>query len=278
MILDGKKLREKILNELKEKICKKDLRIKLAIILVGNNEASKVYIRNKEKACLEVGIDVIKYEMPESTSEEEVCNLINALNNNPSITGIILQSPVPKGIDFDRCSALIDSKKDVDGFTKDNIYNLYLNKETILPCTVKGILRLLEEYKIPIAGSNVVIVGRGNIVGKPLGLAMLNKDATVTWIHSKTKDIASITKNADILVVAAGSPRLITADMVKEGATVIDVGTSWVDGKLIGDVDYEEVSKKVSFITPNPGGVGPMTVAMIMDNLVEMESRSKDNG
>ena len=278
MILDGKKLKKEILAQLKNKIISENLMIKLAIILVGNDEASKVYIRNKEKACLEVGIDVIKYEMPDDTTEEEVCNLIKVLNANETITGIILQSPVPNGIDFNKCSSLIDSKKDVDGFTKDNIYNLYLNKETILPCTVKGIIRLLLEYNIPIAGSNVVIVGRGLIVGKPLGLALLNNDATVTWVHSKTKNLASITKNADILISATGKDHLITSDMVKEGATVIDVGTSWIDNKLVGDVDFESVSNVAGYITPNPGGVGPMTVAMIMDNLVEMKMRSKDNG
>ena len=272
MILDGKKVRDEILDKIKDKITKENLQIKLAIILVGDNEASKIYIKNKEKYCKSVGINVLKYVFNETATEEDVIEVINDLNDS-DITGIILQSPVPEGIDFDKCSNLIDSKKDVDGFTKDNIYNLYLGKKTILPCTVKGIIKLLEYYKIPISGSNVVIVGRGNIVGHPLSLALENMDATVTLAHSKTKNLASITKNADILISATGVKHLITKDMVKYGSTVIDVGVTRVDGKIYGDVDFENIKDIAKYITPNPGGVGPMTVAMIIDNLVEMEER-----
>lgn len=272
MILDGKKVRDEILSDLQLKIATKNLNITLAILLVGDDEASKIYIKNKEKYCKSVGINVLKYVFNETATEEDVIEVINDLNDS-DITGIILQSPVPEGIDFDKCSNLIDSKKDVDGFTKDNIYNLYLGKKTILPCTVKGIIKLLEYYKIPISGSNVVIVGRGNIVGHPLSLALENMDATVTLAHSKTKNLASITKNADILISATGVKHLITKDMVKYGSTVIDVGVTRVDGKIYGDVDFENIKDIAKYITPNPGGVGPMTVAMIIDNLVEMEER-----
>lgn len=243
MILDGKLVRDKLLDGYKEKIRNENLAIKLAIILVGDNEASKIYIRNKEKACNYVGIVVEKYLLAADTSEVELMSLIEKLNNDVSVTGIILQSPVPSHIDFDKCSGLISSKKDVDGFTKENIYNLYLGHDTILPCTVKGIIRLLEYYNVPISGANVVIVGRGNIVGHPLSLALLNMDATVTVAHSKTKDLANLTKNADILVSATGYPHLIKKDMVKNRAVVIDVGVSRVDGDIVGDVDFDNVKE-----------------------------------
>lgn len=277
MILDGKLVRDKLLDGYKEKIRNENLAIKLAIILVGDNEASKIYIRNKEKACNYVGIVVEKYLLGADTSEVELMSLIEKLSNDVSVTGIILQSPVPSHIDFDKCSGLISSKKDVDGFTKENIYNLYLGHDTILPCTVKGIIRLLEYYNVPISGANVVIVGRGNIVGHPLSLALLNMDATVTVAHSKTKDLANLTKNADILVSATGYPHLIKKDMVKNRAVVIDVGVSRVDGDIVGDVDFDNVKDVAYAITPNPGGVGPMTVAMIIDNLLMMKE-SENNG
>ena len=277
MILDGKLVRDKLLDGYKEKIRNENLAIKLAIILVGDNEASKIYIRNKENACNYVGIVVEKYLLGADTSEVELMSLIEKLNNDVSVTGIILQSPVPSHIDFDKCSGLISSKKDVDGFTKENIYNLYLGHDTILPCTVKGIIKLIEYYNIPIAGANVVIVGRGNIVGHPLSLALLNMDATVTVAHSKTKNLANLTKNADILISATGHPHLIKKDMVKDGAVVIDVGVSRVDGHILGDVDFEFVKEIAYAITPNPGGVGPMTVAMIIDNLLMMKGR-ENNG
>lgn len=275
MILDGKFVRDKILNDLQEKIATNNLKITLAILLVGDNEASKIYIKNKEKYCKLVGINVLKYVFNETATEDDVIEVINDLNADDGITGIILQSPVPEGIDFDKCSNLIDSKKDVDGFTAYNIYNLYLGKETILPCTVKGIIKLLEYYEIPISGADVVIVGRGNIVGHPLSLALENLDATVTLAHSKTKNLKEITKQADILISATGVKHLITKDMVKKGAAVIDVGVTRDNGKIYGDVDFENVKDVAGYITPNPGGVGPMTVAMIIDNLVSMKEREK---
>ena len=270
MILDGKKLRDELLVQYKEKIREEKLNITLAIILVGNNEASKLYIKNKEKYCTEVGIKVDKYLLAEATSEEVLINLIKDLNEAKEVTGIILQSPVPNGIDFDKCSGMILPSKDVDGFTKDNVYNLYLNKKSILPCTVKGIIKLLEHYNIEINGKNVAIIGRGNLVGKPLAMALENRNATVSLLHSKTKDLKMFTKDADIVVVACGIPKLLKKDMIKEGSVVIDVGISRVDGKIVGDIDFDNIKDIATFVTPNPGGVGPMTVAMIIDNLIEM--------
>ena len=275
-LLDGKKVRDEVLEDLKQKIAENNLVIKLAIILVGNNEASKIYIRNKEKACKNVGIEVEKHLLDEKTREEDLITLINKLNEDASVTGIILQSPVPTHIDFDKCSGLIKASKDVDGFTDENIYNLYLGNDTIMPCTVKGIIKLLEYYDIPLEGANVVIVGRGNIVGHPLSLALINKNATVTVAHSKTKDLSNVTKNADILISATGVAHLITASMVKPGAAVVDVGVSRIDGHIVGDVDFDNVKDVASWITPNPGGVGPMTVAMIIDNLFMMKWRDKN--
>ena len=270
MILDGKKLRDELLVQYKEKIKEEKLNITLAIILVGNNEASKLYIKNKEKYCTEVGIKVDKYLLDEDTSEEVLINLIKDLNEDEKVTGIILQSPVPDGIDFDKCSGMILPSKDVDGFTKDNVYNLYLNKKSILPCTVKGIIKLLEYYNIEINGKNVAIIGRGNIVGKPLAMALENRNATVSLLHSKTKDLRMFTKDADIVVVACGIPKLLKKEMIKEGSVVIDVGISRVDGKIVGDIDFDNIKDIALFVTPNPGGIGPMTIAMIIDNLIEM--------
>lgn len=270
MILDGKKLRDELLVQYKEKIKEEKLNITLAIILVGNNEASKLYIKNKEKYCTEVGIKVDKYLLDEDTSEEVLINLIKDLNEDEKVTGIILQSPVPDRIDFDKCSGMILPSKDVDGFTKDNVYNLYLNKKSILPCTVKGIIKLLEYYNIEINGKNVAIIGRGNIVGKPLAMALENRNATVSLLHSKTKDLKMFTKDADIVVVACGIPKLLKKEMIKEGSVVIDVGISRVDGKIVGDIDFDNIKDIALFVTPNPGGIGPMTIAMIIDNLIEM--------
>ena len=268
MILDGKKLRDELLVSYKEKISKNNLSITLAIILVGDDEASKLYIKNKEKYCSMVGIKVIKYLLPKETSEEELMTLIKKLNEKEEVTGIILQSPVPSNIDFDKCSGLIKASKDVDGFTKENVYNLYLNKKSILPCTVKGIIKLLDSYNIELSGKDVVIIGRGNIVEKLLNLD--TDDSIDTILDSKTKDMIKYTKSADIVVVACGVPKLLKRDMIKQGAVVIDVGISRTDTGIIGDIDFESIKDVASYVTPNPGGVGPMTVAMIIDNLIEM--------
>ena len=273
LILDGLILKNKILDLAKEKIEREGLKLTLAIIQVGDNSASNIYIKNKIRACEKVGINVIYKRLDSDILEEDIIKIINYFNNDDKVTGIILQSPLPEGLDFDKCSSYIFASKDVDGFTKENIYNLYLNKKGILPCTVKGILRLLEEYNVSVEGASVAIVGRGNIVGKPLALAMENRNATVTLCHSKTKNLKEVTSHADIVIAACGVPHLITADMIKDKAIVIDVGISNVSNKIVGDVDFETVKKKAAFITPNPGGVGPMTVAMIIDNLIEMGGR-----
>lgn len=278
ILMDGKALRDKILNEIKEKIAKENIKASLAIILVGENEASKIYIKNKVKACNEVGIVPKTFFLPENTEEKEVCKLIKQLNEDKEITGIILQSPVPNHINFDNCSSLIEQFKDVDGFTMSNTYNLYLNKQALMPCTVRAVIKILDEYNIKLEGANVVIIGRGNIIGKPLSLALLNRNATVTIAHSKTKNLKEITKNADILVSAVGKANLVTVDMIKENAVVIDVGISRVNGKVVGDVDFENVASKCSHITPVPGGVGPMTVAMIMNNVLKAKEMSDNNG
>ena len=271
MILDGKKLREELLANYKKIIEKENLKIKLAIIQVGDNEASNIYVKNKEKYCNMVGIKTDIYKLSSDTKEEELINLIDKLNKIEEVTGIILQSPVPKHINYDKCSKTILSSKDVDGFTKENIYKLYMNEDTIMPATVKGIIVLLKKYNINIDGSNVVIIGRGNIVGKPLSLALTNENATVSLLHSHTKDITKYTKEADIIISACGTPNIITSDMIKDNSVVIDVGVNRINGKIVGDVDFESVSKKASYITPNPGGVGPMTIAMIIDNLIKLK-------
>lgn len=268
-ILDGKKYRDELLDEYKSQIESENLQIRLDIILVGNDYSSQIYVRNKIKYCEFVGIKTVLHHLDENIKEEELIELINDLNNDNSVTGIILQSPVPKHIDFKKCAGLIDSKKDIDGFTMKNIDSLYHNQELLVPCTVKGIIKLLEHYNIPIQGKNVVIVGRGEIVGKPLSLALTNRNATVTLCHSKTKNLGEITKNAEILISAVGKEKLITGDMVKNDFIGVDVGiTRTSEGKICGDFDFENVKEKASYITPVPGGVGPMTIAMIIDNLI----------
>lgn len=276
MVLDGKKLRDELLIKYREHILKNNLKIKLAIIEVGNNEASNIYIKNKVKCCKDVNIETEVFKLDEGVTYLDVSNLIDKLNNDKNITGIILQSPIPKHLDYDKLSNLIKSCKDVDGFTKENVYRLYLNKKGIIPCTVKGIIRLLEDANITLEGKNVVIVGRGNIVGKPLAIALENKNATVTLCHSKTLNLKEITKNSDILIAACGVHNLITEDMVTKDEILIDVGISKIDGKIVGDIT-DEAKKKSAYYTPNPGGVGPMTVAMIIDNLIEMKE-GENNG
>lgn len=268
-ILDGKKYRDELLEKYKYQIESENLQIRLDIILVGNDYSSQIYVRNKIKYCEFVGIKTVLHHLDENIKEEELIELINDLNNDNSVTGIILQSPIPDHINFKKCAGLIDSKKDIDGFTMKNIDSLYHNQELLVPCTVKGIIKLLEHYNIPIQGKNVVIVGRGEIVGKPLSLALTNRNATVTLCHSKTKNLGEITKNAEILISAVGKEKLITGDMVKNDFIGVDVGiTRTSEGKICGDFDFENVKEKASYITPVPGGVGPMTIAMIIDNLI----------
>ncbi len=246
------------------------------IIQVGDNSESNVYVRNKIKYASNIGIKAILHKLDENTTEDELVELIEELNNDEEVTGIILQSPIPSSLDFNYLAEMIKPEKDVDGFTNYNIEAIYHNRENILPCTVKGVIKLLEKYNVTLEGKRVVIVGRGEIVGKPLALALTNRNATVTLCHSHTKNLGDITRNADIIVSAVGRKDLITGDMVKDGFIGIDVGISVVDEKMYGDFAFDEVMDKAVLITPVPGGVGPMTVAMIMDNLIEM--RSKENG
>lgn len=273
VILDGKAISKKVREELKikaEELKQKNIAPKLAVIMVGDDPSSKIYVRNKSKACEEVGIEFEEYLLGENIKNEELLNLIEELNNREDIHGILLQSPIPKHLDINLAFRTIKPEKDVDGFHPVNIGKLSLNQECFVSCTPFGIMRMLAEYNIDIEGKHAVIIGRSNIVGKPMIQCMLNKHATVTVCHSKTKNLSEITKQADILVAAIGKPKFITEDMVKDGAVVIDVGINRnEEGKVCGDVDFENVSKKASYITPVPGGVGPMTIAMLMNNIIK---------
>ncbi len=269
-IIDGKKLAQKIRLELKTEAEKFKTRPKLAVILVGNDPASKIYVRNKNKACEEVGINYEEHVLEETTKMEDLLQLIDRLNSDDSINGILLQAPLPKHLEINRAFEEISPIKDVDGFNPINIGKLLIGEDAFISCTPYGIIKMLEEYNIPIQGKNAVVVGRSNIVGKPLAQCLLNKNATVIICHSKTENLSNYTKNADILISAVGKANLITADMVKEGATVIDVGMNRSDnGKLCGDVDFENVKEIASYITPVPGGVGPMTITMLMNNVIK---------
>ena len=272
-IIDGKQLAKKTREKLKyevEDLKKEVIQPKLAVIMVGDNSASQIYVRNKSKACNDVGIEFEEYLLPGTTKQEELLDVIEKLNNNKEINGILLQSPIPDGLDINEAFRKISPEKDVDGFHPVNVGKLVLGQDTFVSCTPYGIMKMFEEYNIDLEGKNAVVIGRSNIVGKPMSQCLLNKNATVTICHSRTRNLPEITKNADILVSAIGRPEFVTADMVKDGAVVIDVGINrTAEGKLKGDVDFENVSKKASYITPVPGGVGPMTIAMLMNNVVK---------
>lgn len=272
-ILNGKLVAEKIRHKLKNDVqdLKKDgIKPKLAVIMVGDDPSSKIYVRNKSIACNEIGIDYEEFLLDLDTTMEELLQLIDKLNNDKSINGILLQSPIPKGLDINEAFKAINPDKDVDGFNPCNVGKLCLGQDTFISCTPYGIVKLLEEYGINIEGKDAVVVGRSNIVGKPMMQCLLNKNATVTVCHSKTIKLERATKKADILVVAIGKPKFITKDMVKDGAVVIDVGINRDEnGKICGDVDFDGVSEVASYITPVPGGVGPMTIAMLMNNIVK---------
>ncbi len=272
-IIDGKGLAKKIRENLKkdvDELRKEGIISKFAVILVGEDPASKIYVRNKNKACVEIGIEYEEHVLKQDTTMEELLRLIDKLNKDKSINGILLQSPLPQHLDINEALKQIDYKKDVDGFNPVNVGKLSLGQDCFVSCTPYGIIRMLEEYKIPTEGKNAVIIGRSNIVGKPLIQCLLSKNATVTVCHSKTQNIEEITKNSDIIIAAMGKPKFLKGNMVKQGATVIDVGINRMEnGKIVGDVDFEEVSKKTSYITPVPGGVGPMTIAMLMNNIVK---------
>ena len=271
IIMDGKELSKKIRAEIKEeveKLNKKNIFPKLAVIMVGNDLASKVYVKSKNKACKEVGIEYEEFLLDENIKMEELLEVIEKLNSRDDIHGILLQSPIPNQLDIYTAFETIDFRKDVDGFNPINIGRLALKRYTFISCTPYGVMKLFKQYKINLKGANVVILGRSNIVGKPLSQCLLNEDATVTICHSKTKNIEEITKNADIVISAIGKPRFVKENMIKKGAVVIDVGINRLEEGLVGDVDFEKVKEKASYITPVPGGVGPMTIAMLLHNVV----------
>ena len=272
-LIDGKKISQEIKDELKEKVAKlKEQGIEgaLAVIQVGSDPASSVYVRNKKKACEYIGIRSESYELPEDTTEEELLDLIEKLNKDAKINGILCQLPVPAHMDEKKIIRTIAPEKDVDGFHTQNVGALVVGEQGYVSCTPAGVIQLLKRSGIEINGKNCVVVGRSNIVGKPMALLMLRENATVTICHSKTSNLKEICKEADILIVAIGKPQFITAEYVKDGAVVIDVGIHRnADNKLCGDVKFDEVEPLCSAITPVPGGVGPMTIAMLMKNCVE---------
>lgn len=268
-IIDGKvisaSVKERVRAEV-EILKQKGITTGLAVIIVGEDPASKVYVSNKKKACEALGIISEEYALPESTTQAELLQLINKLNNKKSINGILCQLPLPKHLDETAVINAISPEKDVDAFHPQNVGRIMQGDYDFVPCTPAGIMEMLEYEGVDITGKNCVVIGRSNIVGKPMGMLLLHKNGTVTICHSKTRDLKEVCKSADILVAAVGRPNFVTADMVKEGAVVIDVGINRVDGKLVGDVDFEAVKDKCSAITPVPGGVGPMTIAMLMQN------------
>ncbi|MFQ7035563.1 MAG: bifunctional methylenetetrahydrofolate dehydrogenase/methenyltetrahydrofolate cyclohydrolase FolD [Candidatus Borkfalkia sp.] len=269
-IMDGKALAAKLRAELKEKVAalkEGGKEIGLAVVLIGDDQASKVYVRNKIKGCEEVGIRSYSFNLPASASQRDAENLVKELVASDNIHGILVQLPLPSHLDEQAILKLIPPAKDVDGFCAQNVGNLAMNRETIVACTPFGVMKLLEEYGVDPRGKNAVVLGRSNIVGKPMAMLLLNADATVTVCHSKTKNLKEVCAGADILVVAIGRAKFVTADMVKEGAVVVDVGMDRDEnGKLCGDVDFESVKDKASLITPVPGGVGPMTITMLLYN------------
>ncbi len=268
-ILDGKTLSAKIKEEIAAEIAAKNIKAGLAVIIVGDDPASRVYVNNKKKACAVCGIRSEEYALPAETTEDELIELIKKLNEKDDIDGILCQLPLPSHINEEKVLLTIDSNKDVDAFHPVNVGKIMIGNFDFLPCTPAGVMELIKLSGIDPSGRECVVVGRSNIVGKPQAMLLLHANGTVTICHSRTKNLAEVTKRADILVAAVGKPKFITADMVKDGAVVIDVGMNRVDGKLCGDVDFEPVSEKASAITPVPGGVGPMTIAMLMRNTLK---------
>jgi methylenetetrahydrofolate dehydrogenase (NADP+)/methenyltetrahydrofolate cyclohydrolase len=281
-IIDGKKVSASIL----EKLTIQTERLKnqfgrtpgLATVLVGEDPASQVYVRNKNKRCKEIGFQSFEQNLPADVSETDLLKLVNDLNQNPEVDGILVQLPLPGHIRSELILEAILPEKDVDGFHPINFGGLASGKDVLSPCTPTGVIEMLDHYEIPIEGKNAVILGRSNIVGKPQALLLLHRNATVTICHSRTKNLAEVTSSANLLVAAIGKPNYVTANMVREGAVVIDVGINRVDGKLTGDVDFKPVAEKASYITPVPGGVGPMTIAMLMSNTLKAFQARVDAG
>lgn len=275
MILDGKKIKNIILDELRDEVSKLSVKPKLVVVQVGNNEASNVYIKQKNNMCNYVGYDFKHIKLDDNISVDELLSVIDRLNNDKDVNGILVQLPLPSHIDSKIVVNSISPLKDVDGLTDLNNGMLFHNKDSLYSCTPYGIMELLSRYNISVSGKNVVIVGRSDLVGKPMVMMMLNKDATVTVCHSKTKNLSEFTKKADILVVAVGKSNFINGDMVSDNTIVIDVGISRTENGLCGDVDFESVVDKCSYITPVPGGVGPMTVAMLAKNILKAYKMQK---
>lgn len=268
-ILDGKALAQKITNEIKKEVSSLEKKPKLAVVLVGNNPASEIYVRNKQKKAIELGFESVVLPLPEDISEENLLEHIYILNEDTSINAILVQLPLPKHLNQKRILEAIEPIKDVDGFTSYNFGRLALGyKPYAIPCTPKGIIRILDEYELDIEGKNVIVIGRSNIVGKPISLLLQSRNATVTMAHSKTKNLNDLILASDIVVSAVGIPNLVKN--VKNDAIVIDVGINRTDKGLCGDIDFEKTSKTASYITPVPGGVGPMTIAMLMENTLEL--------
>ena len=268
--LDGQALAKKVVGEVKKQVAEAGLSPGLAVLIVGENPASRIYVDSKKKDCKKCGIRSEEYAMPENTSEESILKLIGELNAKDDIHGILVQLPLPKGINSDKIIQAISPDKDVDGFHMQNVWRIFINDYAFLPCTPAGIVEILAHYGIDTKGKHCVVVGRSTIVGKPMAMMMTNLNATVTVCHSMTKDLPSITRQADILVAAIGKANMVTKGMVKEGAVVIDVGINRLDGGgICGDVDYDSVKEVASYITPVPGGVGPMTRAVLMKNTLK---------
>ena len=278
-ILDGKSLAAQVRIAVKrevEALAQRGIRPGLAVLLAGDNPASRVYVRNKVRACEETGVRSELYEVPANVSEEALIDRVLALNDDPDIHGILVQLPLPKQVDVHQVLETIAPAKDIDGFHESNLGALLAGRPRMVPCTPAGVMRLLDHAGVPLAGSHAVVIGRSNIVGKPLALLLLQRDATVTLCHSKSRDLENLARSADILVAAVGRPKLVTGRMVKPGACVIDVGVNRLtDGSLAGDVDFAAASEVAGWITPVPGGVGPMTIAMLLENCVRAAGASK---
>lgn len=276
-IIDGKALAQKVKDDLKEKVIafksKFNRDITLAVIKVGNNPASEVYVRNKIKATEYVGMKSLSFSLDENSSQDEIEQLVKTLSNDKSVDGILVQLPLPNGLNEKRVLSLIPAEKDVDGFSSENVGKLLLGEKTVVACTPFGVLKMLKSTGIDLCGKNAVVIGRSNIVGKPMAMLLIKENCTVTVCHSKTKDLKSEVLRADIVIAAIGKPKFVTSDMVKDGAVVVDVGINRTESGLVGDVDFENVSKKAAYISPVPGGVGPMTVAMLLENAYICASR-----
>ena len=271
-VIDGKAVAARVRAEVAQEVARMDVAPGLATVLVGDDPASQIYVAGKHKACAEVGIASIRHDLAADTSEADILDVITKLNDDPAVSGIIVQLPVPEHIDAARVTSAVDPGKDVDGLTPTNAGLLVQGRNGLVPATPSGVMELLRTYDTPLEGAHAVVVGRSDLVGKPVAALLLAQNATVTMCHSRTRDLGEVCRSADVLVAAVGRPQLITGDMVKDGATVIDVGINRVDGALVGDVDFESASARARAITPVPGGVGPMTIAMLLRNTLRAAS------